>query len=81
MPVYIKNLDETIDDEKLKEEFSSFGSISRAKVMVEVGQGKGFGVVCFSSFEEATKAVEEMNGRIVGSKPMQVTLGQARRRW
>lgn len=81
VPVYIKNLDETIDDEKLKEEFSSFGSISRAKVMVEVGQGKGFGVVCYSTFEEATKAVDEMNGRIMGSKPLHVTLGQARRRW
>ncbi|XP_008850684.1 polyadenylate-binding protein 5 isoform X2 [Nannospalax galili] len=81
VPIYIKNLDETIDDEKLKEEFSSFGSINRAKVMMEVGQGKGFGVVCFSSFEEATKAVDEMNGRVVGSKTLHVTLGQARRRW
>uniref|UniRef100_A0A672KBR3 Polyadenylate-binding protein 4-like n=1 Tax=Sinocyclocheilus grahami TaxID=75366 RepID=A0A672KBR3_SINGR len=68
--LYIKNLDDTIDDEKLRKEFSPFGSITSAKVMLEDGRSKGFGFVCFSSPEEATKAVTEMNGRIVGSKPL-----------
>ncbi|XP_064240287.1 polyadenylate-binding protein 4-like isoform X2 [Aotus nancymaae] len=74
--LYIKNLDDTTDDEKLRKEFSPFGSITSAKVMLEDGRSKGFGFVCFSCPEEATKAVTEMNGRIVGSKPLYVALAQ-----
>ena len=74
--LYIKNLDDTINDEKLRKEFSPFGSITSAKVMLEDGRSKGFGFVCFSSPEDATKAVTEMNGRILGSKPLYVALAQ-----
>merc|ERR1712193_190650 len=74
--LYVKNLDDTIDDERLRTEFTPFGTITSAKVMCEEGRSKGFGFVCFSSPEEATKAVTEMNGRIIVSKPLYVALAQ-----
>jgi len=74
--LYVKNLDDTIDDDRLRKEFAPFGTITSAKVMCEDGRSKGFGFVCFSSPEEATKAVTEMNGRIIVAKPLYVALAQ-----
>lgn len=74
--LYVKNLDDTIDDERLRKEFHSFGTITSAKVMMEDGRSKGFGFVCFSDPEEATKAVTEMNGKICVTKPLYVALAQ-----
>lgn len=75
--LYVKNLDDQIDDEKLRREFQAFGNITSAKVMTDSnGRSKGFGFVCFSTAEEATKAVTDMNGKIVVAKPLYVALAQ-----
>lgn len=77
--LYIKNIDDDIDDEKLRAEFEPFGTITSAKVMRdEKDHSKGFGFVCYSSSEEATKAVAEMNNKMIGSKPLYVSLAQRR---
>jgi RNA recognition motif-containing protein len=44
--------------------------------MLENGRSKGFGFVCYSTPEEATKASAEMNGRILSTKPLYVALAQ-----
>lgn len=76
--LYIKNLDDCIDDERLRKEFMPYGTITSAKVMTEDGRSKGFGFVCFNLPEEATRAVTEMNGRILVAKPLYVALAQRR---
>eukprot|EP00914_Ancora_sagittata_P023166 GHVO01045889.1.p1 GENE.GHVO01045889.1~~GHVO01045889.1.p1 ORF type:complete len:677 (+),score=84.94 GHVO01045889.1:185-2215(+) len=77
--LYIKNLEDDVDDEKLRSEFEPFGAITSCKVMRdEKGTSKGFGFVCFSSPDEATKAVAEMNNKMIGSKPLYVSLAQRR---
>ncbi|KAJ6774010.1 RNA BINDING PROTEIN [Salix purpurea] len=77
--LYLKNLDEKIDDEKLKELFSEFGSITSCKVMLDQqGLSKGSGFVAFSTPEEASRALNEMNGKMIGKKPLYVAVAQRR---
>ncbi|GLT47315.1 hypothetical protein SLA2020_210200 [Shorea laevis] len=75
--LYVKNLDDSIGDDKLKELFSQFGTITSCKVMRDPsGISKGSGFVAFSTPEEASRALMEMNGKMVVSKPLYVALAQ-----
>ncbi|EPS61542.1 hypothetical protein M569_13255, partial [Genlisea aurea] len=75
--LYVKNLDDSIDDEKLREMFSPFGSITSCKVMRDPkGISRGSGFVAFVSPEEASRALSEMNGKMIVSKPLYVALAQ-----
>jgi len=76
--VYVKNLGDEITDERLLQEFQKFGQIANARIMADpmTGKSKGFGFVCFSAPEEATKAITEMNGRMLEGKPLYVALAQ-----
>lgn len=77
--VYVKNLAESVDDDRLRIEFSPFGTITSCKVMLdEKGNSRGFGFVCFSTSEEAGRAITEMNSRMLLGKPLYVSLAQRR---
>ncbi|XP_012482731.1 polyadenylate-binding protein 2 [Gossypium raimondii] len=75
--LYIKNLDDSIGDEKLKKMFSEFGNITSCKIMRDPsGISKGSGFVAFSTPEEASRALAEMNGKMIVSKLLYVAPAQ-----
>lgn len=75
--LYVRNLPDDMDEEGLRKEFSPFGTLTSCRVMRDdKGISRGFGFVCFSTPEEATKAVTEMNGKMMGKKPLYVCLAQ-----
>merc|ERR1712176_1043248 len=78
--LYVKNLDDSVTDDQLRDEFAAMGTITSARVMKDMkdGRSRGFGFVCFSAQEEATRAVNEMNGKIIANKPIFVALAQRR---
>lgn len=77
--LYIKNLDDSVNEERLRLAFAPFGTITSTKIMTdEKGVSKGFGFVCFSTPDEATKAVTAMNTVMFASKPLYVALHQTK---
>lgn len=76
--LYVKNLEDGIDSKWLRKEFSLFGTITSARVVMEAGRSKGFGFVCYTSHEEANKAIRAMNGKTVITKPLYVAIAQSK---
>jgi polyadenylate-binding protein len=75
--LYVKNLDDSIDDNKLREEFVQFGKITSAVTMRDdKGNSRGFGFVCFTSPDEASKAVTNMHNQMLAGKPLYVALAE-----
>lgn len=78
--LYVKHLDEDVDDAKLMELFRPFGKITSAVVMKDgnkdTGASRGFGFVCFANSEDATKALNELSSTMIGSKPIYISRAQ-----
>ena len=61
--VYVKNLHESVDEDKLKEVFGAIGKLTSVVIMKDgEGKSKGFGFVCFEESEAASEAVEKLDG-------------------
>mmetsp|Transcript_8755 Transcript_8755/g.13083 ORF Transcript_8755/g.13083 Transcript_8755/m.13083 type:complete len:625 (-) Transcript_8755:210-2084(-) len=76
--LYVKNIDDALTDDEFRELFTPFGTITSSRIMRDdgTGSGKGFAFVCYSSPEEATRAVTEMNGKMIRAKPLYVCFHQ-----
>ncbi|XP_037958775.1 homeobox protein 2-like isoform X2 [Teleopsis dalmanni] len=75
--LYVKNLDESVDENYMYDLFSPYGKITSLKVIVnEVGVSKGYGFVAYESPTSANRASFTLNGRMVGTKPLYVAFAQ-----
>ena len=74
MKIYVGNLPFSVDLEKLKELFASYGEIEDAIVISDKfsGRSKGFGFITFKDEESAKKAIAEMNEKEVEGRPLKV---------
>lgn len=67
------DLDNSITEEKLKDFFAEkYKSVISSKIVVDniTKMGKGYGFVKFSNQEESLRAINEMNGKYFGGRPI-----------
>lgn len=78
--LFVGGLNWKTTDDGLRKAFEPFGPISEAKVITdrETGRSRGFGFVTFADSETADKAVDEMNGKELEGRRIQVNEAQER---
>ena len=74
MEIYVGNLPWSVNDQDLADAFKEFGTVDRASVIVErpSGRSKGFGFVTMNDNDEASKAIDALNGSEMSGRPLKV---------
>ena len=64
MNIYVGNLDFKVNENDLEGRFEEYGTVSSAKIITDKysGRSKGFGFITMENQDEATKAIEALNG-------------------
>lgn len=72
--LYIGSLSYSTTEDSLKDAFSQVGTVESAIVITDKmsGRSKGFGFVEMSTEAEAQKAIEEMNGKELDGRTINV---------
>ncbi|XP_044017536.1 RNA-binding protein 42 [Aphidius gifuensis] len=72
--IFCGDLGNDVTDEMLVRVFSKYSSFKKAKVVRDkrTNKTKGFGFVSFKDPQDFIKAMKEMNGRYVGSRPIKL---------
>ena len=78
--IYVGNLPYSVTDSSLQSNFSEFGNVTSAKVMMDrdTGRSKGFGFVEMTSADETQAAISALNGMSVDGRSIVVNLAKPR---
>lgn len=74
MNIYVSNLSFNVQDEDLREFFTSYGEVTSAKVIMDkmTNRSRGFGFVEMSDNAAASKAIAELDGATVEGRNIKV---------
>ncbi|CAN5407603.1 RNA-binding protein [soil metagenome] len=78
--LFVGSLSWGVTDDMLNDFFAAVGTVASAKVIMDrdSGRSKGFGFVEMSSDDEAKKAVEELNGKELDGRAINVSEARPR---
>jgi cold-inducible RNA-binding protein len=80
MNIYVGNLAYQVADEDLREAFEAHGEVTSARVITdrETGRSKGFGFVEMSDDNNASAAIEALDGQDILGRPIKVNEARPR---
>lgn len=80
--IFCGDLGNDVNDELLTRTFSKFASFQRAKVIRDkrTSKSKGYGFVSFKEPQDFIRAMKEMDGKYVGSRPIKLRKSTWRQR-
>jgi len=80
MNIYVGNLNYSVKEEDLNELFSEYGEVVSVKLIKdrETGRAKGFAFVEMTNDDEATKAIENLDGSDLEGRNMKVNQAKPR---
>jgi RNA recognition motif-containing protein len=78
--LYVGNLSFNTTENDLQDAFGAHGTVMETNLLMdrETGRPRGFGFVTMSSAEEASKAIEAMNGRDMDGRALTVNVAKPR---
>ncbi len=78
--LFIGNLPHSINDDQLRELFEAYGAVASARVIMDrmTQRSKGFGFVEMESEAEAEAAIEALDSKEVGGRPIAVKVANPR---
>jgi RNA recognition motif-containing protein len=80
MNIYVGNLPYSMNDDELRASFAEFGAVQSASVVKDkfTGRSRGFGFVEMPDGAAGNQAIEAMNGRNLGGRPLVVNEARPR---
>lgn len=78
--LYVGNLPFDTTEETIREMFAQAGAVVSVALIKDrsTGQSKGFAFVEMGSQKDAQTAISTLNGRMVGDRPLSVSIARAR---
>jgi cold-inducible RNA-binding protein len=78
--LYVGNLAFQTTEDEIRDTFCTCGTVSEVKLVLDrvTGGSRGFAFVSMGSDQEATKAIAELDGRMLDGRPLRVNEAQER---
>lgn len=80
MNIYVGNIAFSMTEDDLRQTFEAYGEVSRATILKDkmTNRSRGFGFVEMPNQEEGQKAVQELNGKEMNGRALNVSEARPR---